>query len=75
MSKVKVTVNNGQPKEFFCRDIVKFLSEIDAQPGTVEESGMEHLLKAKIEIEEEENGEKWWSPLSPSEVYEAMARA
>lgn len=74
MSKVKVTVNNGTPKEIFTNNIVKFLSEIDAQPGTVEESGMEHLLKAKIEIEEE-NGEKWWSPLSPSEVYRAMARA
>lgn len=74
MSKVKVTVNNRQPKEFFCRDIVKFLSEIDAQPGTVEDSGMEHILKAKIEIEEE-NGEKWWSPLTPTEVYQAMARA
>jgi hypothetical protein len=74
MSKVKVTVNNNQPKEFFCRDIVRFLSEIDAQPGTVEESGMEHILKAKIEIEEE-NGTKWWSPLTPTEVYQAMARA
>ncbi len=74
MSKVKVTVNNGTPKEIFTNNIVKFLSEIDAQPGTVEESEMEHLLKAKIEIEEE-NGEKWWSPLSPSEVYRAMARA
>lgn len=74
MSKVKVTVNNGTPKEIFTNNIVEFLSEIDAQPGTVEESGMEHLLKAKIEIEEE-NGEKWWSPLSPSEVYRAMARA
>lgn len=74
MSKVKVTVNNGTPKEIFTNNIVRFLSEIDAQPGTVEESGMEHLLKAKIEIEEE-NGEKWWSPLSPSEVYRAMARA
>lgn len=74
MSKVKITVNNGTPKEIFCRDIVKFLSEIDAQHGTVEDSGMEHLLKAKIEIEEE-SGEKWWSPLSPSEVYRAMARA
>ena len=74
MSKVKVTVNNGTPKEIFTNNIVKFLSEIDAQPGTVEASGMEHLLKAKIEIEEE-NGEKWWSPLSPSEVYRAMARA
>lgn len=74
MSKVKITVNNGTPKEIFTNNIVRFLSEIDAQPGTVEESGMEHLLKAKIEIEEE-NGEKWWSPLSPSEVYRAMARA
>ena len=74
MSKVKVTVNNGQPKEFFCRDIVKFLSEVDAQPGTVEDSGMEHLLKAKIEIEEE-NGRKWWSPLTLTKVYQAMARA
>lgn len=74
MSKVKVTVNNGTTKEIFTKDIVKFLSEIDAQHGTVEESGMAHLLKAKIEIEEE-NGKKWWSPLSPSEVYQAMARA
>lgn len=74
MSKIKVTINNGQPKEIFCRDIVKFLSEIDAQHGTVEESGMEHILKAKIEIEEE-NGTKWWSPLTPTEVYQAMARA
>lgn len=74
MTEVTVTVNNGTPKEIFTNNIVRFLSEIDAQPGTVEESGMEHLLKAKIEIEEE-NGEKWWSPLSPSEVYRAMARA
>ena len=74
MSKVKIIVNNGTPKEIFTNNIVKFLSEIDAQPGTVEESGMEHLLKAKIEIEEE-NGEKWWSPLTPTEVYQAMARA
>lgn len=74
MSKVKVTVNNGTSKEIFCRDIVNFLSEIDAQPGTVADSGMEHLLKAKIEIEEE-NGTKWWSPLTPTEVYQAMARA
>lgn len=74
MSKVKVTVNNGTPKEFFCRDIVSFLSEIDAQHGTVAESGMEHILKAKIEIEEE-NGRKWWSPLTPREVYQAMERA
>ena len=74
MREVTVTVNNGTPHKVFTNNIVKFLSEIDAQHGTVEESGMEHLLKAKIEIEEE-NGEKWWSPLSPSEVYEAMARA
>lgn len=74
MSKVTVTVNNGTPHEVFCTNIVKFLSEIDAQPGTVEESGMEHILKAKIEIEEE-NGTKWWSPLTPTEVYQAMARA
>jgi hypothetical protein len=75
MREVTVTVNNGTPHKVFTNNIVKFLSEIDAQPGTVEESGMEHLLKAKIEIEEEESGEKWWSPLSPSEVYEAIARA
>ena len=74
MSKVKITVNNGTPKEIFTNNIVRFLSEIDAQPGTVEESGMEHILKAKIEIEEE-NGTKWWSPLTPTEVYQAMARA
>ena len=74
MKKVTVTVNNGTPHEIFTNNIVKFLSEIDAQPGTVEESGMEHILKAKIEIEEE-NGTKWWSPLTPSEVYQAMARA
>ena len=73
MSEVTVTVNNGTPKKIFCKDIVSFLSEIDAQPGTVEESGMEHLLKAKIEIEE--NGNKWWSPQPPSEVYRAMAHA
>lgn len=74
MSKIKITINNGTTKEIFTKDIVKFLSEIDAQPGTVEESGMEHILKAKIEIEEE-NGRKWWSPKPPSEVYQAMARA
>ena len=74
MREVTVTVNNGTPHKVFTNNIVKFLSEIDAQHGTVEESGMEHLLKAKIEIEEE-NGTKWWSPLSPIKVYEAMARA
>lgn len=74
MTKVTVTVNNGTPRKVFINDIVKFLSEIDAQHGTVEESGMAHLLKAKIEIEEE-NGRKWWSPLTPGEVYKAMARA
>lgn len=74
MKKVTVTVNNGTPHEVFTDNIVKFLSEIDAQHGTVEDSGMAHLLKAKIEIEEE-NGTKWWSPLTPTEVYQAMARA
>lgn len=74
MTEVTVTVNNGTPHKVFTNNIVKFLSEIDAQPGNVEDSGMEHLLKAKIEIEEE-NGRKWWSPLTPTKVYQAMARA
>lgn len=67
----KLTVSiNGKKQPFFLKDIVKFLYEVDAQMGKLEESGMEHLMKDKIQIEE--NGNFFWSPLPASEVSATM---
>ena len=68
----KVTVYiNGQKSYFITMDLCAFLYEIDAQPGKLEDSGMEHLMKDKIEIEEDE-GEFWWSPKPADEVKTIM---
>ncbi|MBR0519196.1 hypothetical protein IJJ97_05335 [bacterium] len=72
MNLHRLTVKiNGEKEILIVKDIVSFLSAIDAQNGTLANSGMEHLMKNKIEIEED-NGEFWWSPLSPNEVEEIM---
>lgn len=72
MNLHRLTVKiNGEKEILIVKDIVSFLSAIDAQHGKLENSGMEHLMKNKIEIEED-NGEFWWSPLSPNEVEEIM---
>lgn len=69
LHKLKVSIN-GKEEPFFLKDIVKFLSEIDAQFGKIEESGMENIIKDKIQIEE--NNNFWWSPLSADKVSEIM---
>ena len=53
-------------------NMVKFLSEIDAQEGKLEDSSLAPYIKNKIFIEEE-NGMQWWSPSQPKEVYKAIA--
>lgn len=70
LQKVIVHIN-GKKSVFITKDLISFLSKIDAQHGKLENSGMEHLMKNKIEIEED-NGEFWWSPLSPNEVEEII---
>lgn len=69
LHKLKVSIN-GKIESFFLKDIVKFLSEIDAQFGKIEESGMENIIKDKIQIEE--NNNFWWSPLPADKVSEIM---
>lgn len=69
LHKLKVSIN-GKTEPFFLKDIVKFLSEIDAQFGKIEESGMENIIKDKIQIEE--NNNFWWSPLPAATVSEIM---
>lgn len=72
MNLHRLTVKiNGEKEILIVKDIVSFLAAIDAQHGKLENSGMEYLMKNKIEIEED-NGEFWWSPLSPNEVEEIM---
>lgn len=70
LHRLTITIN-GEKDRFFCKDIVSFLSAIDAQYGTLADSGMEHLIKDKIEIEEE-NGRCWWSPNGSERVYKVM---
>lgn len=71
MAKIDVDIN-GHKFEATVSDIIHFLSEIDAQPGTVEESGLANCIKNKITITEK-NGMQWWSPSQPKEVYKAIA--
>lgn len=72
MNLHRLTVKiNGEKEILIVKDLISFLSKIDAQHGKLENSGMEHLMKNKIEIEED-NGDFWWSPLSPNEVEEIM---
>lgn len=72
MNLHRLTVKiNGEKEILIVKDIVSFLSAIDAQNGTLANSGMEHLMKNKIEIEEE-NGECWWSPNGSERVYKVI---
>lgn len=71
MTNIDVEIN-GQKFSAKIRDIIGFLQDIDAQEGTVEESGYAHCIKDKINITER-NGMKWWSPLQPKNVYETIA--
>ena len=53
MNLHRLTVKiNGEKEILIVKDIVSFLSAIDAQNGTLANSGMEHLMKNKIEIED-----------------------
>jgi hypothetical protein len=70
MPKIDININ-GHQFSATVRDIVSFLEDIDAQEGTVEESGYTHCVKDKINITER-NGMKWWSPLSADMVRESI---
>lgn len=71
MTKIDVDIN-GHKFSATVKDIVFFLEQIDAQEGTLEESGYAHCIKNNITITEK-NGMKWWSPMQPKRVYEAIA--
>lgn len=70
MTNIDVNIN-GHKFSAFVSNIIHFLSKIDAQLGTVEESGLANCIKNRITIKE--NGNEWWSPLQPQEVYKAIA--
>ena len=70
MTQIDVEIN-GHKFSAKIRDIIGFLEDIDAQEGTVEESGYAHCVKDKINITER-NGMKWWSPLSADMVRESI---
>lgn len=62
---------NNEKEILIVKDIVSFLSAVDAQNGKLADSGMDHLMRDKIEIEEE-NGECWWCPKHADEVKNIM---
>ena len=70
LHRLTVTIN-GEKEILIVKDIVSFLSAIDTQNGTLADSGMEHLMKDKTEIEED-NGECWWSQNGSERVYKVM---
>ena len=73
MTEIKFSFSkNGEEKIAYISNIVSFLSDIDAQPGTLEESGMESIIKNKISITV--NEEKFWTPLSIKEFCKIVAK-
>ena len=73
MTEIKFSfVKGGEEKTAYISDVVGFLSDIDAQPGTLEESGKESIIKNRISISV--NGEKFWTPVSLREFCQRVAQ-
>lgn len=73
MPEIKFKLSeNGEEKTAFISNILSFLSDIDAQPGTLEESGMESIIKNRISISV--NNEKFWTPVSMREFCQRVAK-
>lgn len=73
MTEIKFKLSeNGEEKTAFISNILSFLSDIDAQPGTLKESGMESCIQNRISISV--NGEQYWTPVSLREFCQRVAK-